>query len=63
MGFCKYQLCSCPTAQVEYRNPTASVKMTSNNTNSSTDLARVADRVQTSACNRSTRLMIWDGFL
>ncbi len=35
----------------------------SNNTNSFADLARVADRVQTSACNRRTRLMILNRFV
>eukprot|EP00959_Pyramimonas_sp_CCMP1952_P035674 746962-Pyramimonas_sp.AAC.1 len=35
----------------------------SNNTNSFADLARVADRVQTSGCNRQTHLIIPRGFL
>eukprot|EP00959_Pyramimonas_sp_CCMP1952_P436701 9144145-Pyramimonas_sp.AAC.1 len=49
-----YELCRSSTARVTCLNRQ---HLSSNNTNSLANQVRVSDRVQTSACDRRTRLM------
>eukprot|EP00959_Pyramimonas_sp_CCMP1952_P201545 4214461-Pyramimonas_sp.AAC.1 len=58
------QMSSLALLKPEVRAKTDSISQNnSNDTNSFADLARVADRVKSSGCNRRTRLIIVHPFL
>eukprot|EP00959_Pyramimonas_sp_CCMP1952_P247421 5172177-Pyramimonas_sp.AAC.1 len=57
------RISSVAAAELEFSTEYRQFRDDSGDTNSFADLARVADRVQTSACDRQTRLMSLHRFL